>query len=145
MKKIAFLIFILGVSLQANAQNWQTDFEQSKKIASEKHLPIILVFQGSDWCAPCIKLNKEVWSSEDFKSYSKDHFVMLQADFPRKKKNALEGPQEAQNKMLAEKYNKQGVFPFVVVLDANGKVLGETGYNKMSPKQYIDHLNAFVK
>ena len=42
-------------------------------------------------------------------------------------------------------YNKNGVFPFVVLLDANGKVLGETSYKKTTPENYIKELNAFTK
>lgn len=144
MKTLVYVLFVFS-SFVASGQNWQTDFETSKKMAADKNVPIILVFQGSDWCAPCIKLDREVWSTETFKGYAKDHLVMLQADFPRKKKNALAEQQETQNKMLAEKYNKQGIFPFVVVLDAKGKVLGETGYKKLSPEQYIEHLQSFIK
>ena len=42
---------------------------------------------------------------------------MLKADFPRKKKNLLPKPQQKNNNKLAEKYNSNGHFPFVVVLD----------------------------
>ena len=108
-------------------------------------MPIILVFQGSDWCAPCIKLDRDVWTTEEFKAYAKNHYVMLQADFPRRKSNALPEEQLNKNKVLAEKYNRNGVFPFVVVMNAKGKVLGETSYKKLSPKEYINELNAFLK
>jgi thioredoxin-related protein len=146
MKTIISIICIMLISISAvKAQNWQTDFEKAKAIASRESKPIILVFQGSDWCAPCIKLDHEIWSTDTFKSYAKDHFVMLQADFPRKKKNNLSEAQKVSNAKLAEVYNKSGIFPFVVVLDAKGKVLGETGYKKTTPEQYIKELTAFVK
>jgi len=41
-------------------------------------------------------------------------------------------------------YNKQGYFPFVVILNEEGKVLGQMGYKKVSPEQYIEELNAFI-
>ncbi|MEH6405720.1 MAG: thioredoxin family protein [Leeuwenhoekiella sp.] len=141
-KKFLFVLFFASVCI-ANAQEWQTDFTAAKQIAAKQDKTIILVFQGSDWCAPCIKLGKEVWSTPEFKSYAKDHFVMLQADFPRKKANALAPEQQEKNNQLAEKYNQNGYFPFVVILDENGKVLGETGYQKMQPKEYIKLLNSF--
>ncbi len=127
------------------AQDWQTDFALAKERAALENKPIILVFQGSDWCAPCIKLDREVWSTEYFKTYAKDHFIMLQADFPRKKTNALPNIQTQANAKLAELYNKSGYFPFVVMLDSEGKVLGETGYKNISPEEYTNELNAFVK
>lgn len=145
MKKILVLLVLISFSHTVSAQEWQTDFETAKQISSEENLPIILVFQGSDWCAPCIKLDREIWSTDEFKAYAKEHFVMLQADFPRKKKNALADDQQEKNNRLAEKYNKQGYFPFVVVLDKEGNVLGEAGYEKTTPAAYIEKLESFVK
>jgi thiol-disulfide isomerase/thioredoxin len=39
-------------------QDWKTNFELVKKEAASQSKPIVLVFSGSDWCAPCIKLDK---------------------------------------------------------------------------------------
>ncbi|MCF4102531.1 thioredoxin family protein [Gillisia sp. M10.2A] len=143
MKKIFLLnICLLFSVFLVNAQEWETDLEQAKKIAAQENRDIILVFQGSDWCAPCIKLDHEIWSSKTFKTYANEHYVLLKADFPRRQKNALDPEQQAKNNKLAEIYNKQGYFPFVVILDKSGKVLGKTGYKKMTPEEYIKHLNA---
>lgn len=146
MKKILVvaLLFIATITT-VNAQEWQTDFRKAKEIAAKYDQPIILVFQGSDWCAPCIKLDREIWSTDTFKKYAKENYIMLKADFPRRKKNALSEVQTKANALLAEKYNKQGFFPFVVVLDSNGKVLGESSYKKTTPENYIKELNAFTK
>lgn len=142
-KQLAALLLLL-LSLSGFAQDWQTDFDKTKKLAASENKTIVLVFSGSDWCAPCMKLEKEIWKTEAFKAYAKDHYVMYNADFPRKKKNQVDSEQVKRNKQLAEKYNQKGYFPFVAVIDKNGKVLGETGYKKMSPKEYIKHLNSFI-
>lgn len=144
MRKKIILSFLLICSmLFVNAQEWKTDFEQAKEIASIENKNIILVFQGTDWYAPCIKLDREIWSTNEFKTYAKDHFVLLQADFPRKKKNALTLEQQEKNNKLAQIYNKKGYFPHVVVLDGNGKILGETGYQKLTPAEYLKLLVSF--
>lgn len=143
MRGLLVIGVMLILSFSLIAQEWQTDFEQAKATATEQNQNIILVFQGSDWCAPCIKLNKQIWSTEEFRTYANDHFVMLLADFPRKKENALSTVQQDKNNELAEKYNKDGYSPFVVVLDKNGKVLGETGYKKTSVAEYIQLLESF--
>ena len=144
-KKIVVLVVMLLGLNQSIAQEWQTDFSTAKDLATKQSRPIILVFQGSDWCAPCIKLNREIWITETFKKYASQHYVMLQADFPRKKINVLSESQTAKNAELAERYNKSGFFPFVVVLDSKGNVLGKTGYKKTTPENYIKELNAFTK
>jgi thioredoxin-related protein len=144
MKNIVIASFIFLTSLvSVNAQEWLTDIEEAKKIASLENHHIILVFQGSDWCAPCMKLDKEVWSTEEFKAYAKDHFILLEADFPRRKANKLDESLQAKNNQLAEKYNQEGYFPLVVVLDEKGSVLGKTGYENISTSQYIKLLTSY--
>jgi len=138
------LFFFLNMTTVL-AQDWLLDFDKAKEIASRESKPIILVFQGSDWCEPCIKLDREIWSSDTFKNYASENFVMLKADFPMKEQNAISEEQRAANIVLAEAYNKNGLFPLVIVLDSQGRVLGETGYKKTSPEEYINELNAIAK
>ncbi len=146
MKQIVLLLMVLGLTINtALGQDWQTDFEEAKVLAAKEEKTVVLVFQGSDWCAPCIKLDREIWSSDTFKKYAKDHFIMAQADFPRKKTNALSEAQTTANAELAEKYNKRGIFPFVVIMNEDGKVLGETSYKKTTPEGYIKILNGFIQ
>ena len=146
MKKILFLLMVLGLTINtAHGQDWHTDFEEVKALAEKEKKTVVLVFQGSDWCAPCIKLDREVWSTDTFKAYARDHFIMAQADFPRKKTNALSEAQTTANAELAEKYNKRGIFPFVVIMNEDGKVLGETSYKKTTPEGYIKILNGFIQ
>lgn len=146
MKKIFIAFFIAFITANsASAQSWQTDFAKAKEIATKQDKAIVLVFQGSDWCAPCIKLDREIWQTAIFKDLAKDSFVMLQADFPRKRANALSKEQTVSNAKLAETYNKNGVFPFAVVLDSKGKKLGEMGYKKTTPQEYFQILKNFTK
>ena len=142
MKNILLISLVVFFSVNAYSQNWMADLEESKKLAVVGNKKIILVFQGSDWCAPCINLDKKIWNSEEFKEYAKNNYVMLRADFPRKKKNALSEIQQKKNNRLAELYNKNGYFPFVVILDKSGKKLGEMGYLKISPNEYINKINS---
>jgi hypothetical protein len=70
---------------------------------------------------------------------------MLRADFPKKKANALSKDQQAHNDKLAETYNKDGLFPYVVILDKNGKIKGSTGYKNNTPAEYIALLHSIEK
>jgi len=142
MKKL-FSLFLLVVSINMFSQQWYIDFNLAIETAKKENKNIVLVFQGSDWCAPCIKLDREIWNTEEYKTLSKDHFIMLKADFPRKKSNQLPEDQKLQNARLAEKYNTQGFFPLVVVLNSDGKILGKLGYEKSNPKAYFKRLTSF--
>jgi len=143
MKIKMLIVFFMLFSASIFSQDWVLDIEEAKTISEKENKIIVLVFQGSDWCGPCIKLDREIWQTETFKSYAATHFVMLKADFPKRKKNALGEAQEKHNNALAEKYNKNGYFPYVVVLDSKGKELGALGYKKTTPEAYINLLESF--
>lgn len=140
MRRIFVFIALLYSISFVQAQEWLTDFEQAKKVAAEKHCEILMLFQGSDWCSVCMRLDKEILSTEVFKTRAAQEYVMLKVDFPRRKANALPKEQQEKNNRLFETYNQKGYFPLVVLLDQEGHVLGETGYKKMSPEDYLVHL-----
>ncbi len=145
MKKLILFVSAILIVTFIQAQNWETSFETAKTRAASEGKNIVLVFSGSDWCIPCMKLEKEIWKSPEFIKDSNDHFILLRADFPKKKANAISNEQQEANNKLAETYNKQGLFPFVEVLNKDGKVLGTTGYRNISPKDYIAILHTFEK
>ena len=144
MRKL-FILFFLSIANFVLSQGWQTNFEEAKKIATEQDKNVVIVFSGSDWCAPCIKLDKNIWQSEAFKKEAAAEWVLVKADFPRKKANELPKEQMEHNRKLAEKYNVEGSFPLVVVLDKNGKVLGKMGFKNVSPEEYIKLIHAVEK
>ena len=145
MKKYPITTLLLLFTLFGlHAQDWQTNLEEAQALAKEQNRTILLVFQGSDWCAPCIKLDREIWRTPAFQNYATNHYILVQADFPRKKQNKLSKEQQQYNNSLAEKYNQQGIFPLVVLMDASGKVLGKAGYEHTSPEDYIKLLNSLA-
>ncbi|MEP7164716.1 MAG: thioredoxin family protein [Ferruginibacter sp.] len=102
---------------------WETDLDKAKQIAKEKHELILLNFSGSDWCGPCIRMKKEIFDSREFVEIAEKNLVLLNADFPRGKKNQLSKEVKHNNEALADKYNPEGKFPFTLLLDANGKII----------------------
>ena len=144
MRNFTLLCCILiCATFPTQAQDWTTDLDEAKKIANEKNRKIIVVFQGSDWNGLCIRLKKEMWTNPEFQKYAKEHFVMLKADFPRRKENLLSKEQEENNNKLADLYNFDRTLPLVAVLNKKGDLLGTTGYKKIEPYQYIELLNFF--
>ena len=118
-----FLLMTLASALLFVPTIWETDFNKAKHQAQNEHKYILLNFSGSDWCGPCIKMHKEIFESEVFDQYAKSNLILVNADFPRLKKNQLSKEQQYKNDQLAEMYNKEGKFPFTLLLTADGKVL----------------------
>lgn len=135
--------FLIIALLLIIPTQWEPSFENAKKIAKENHELILLNFSGSDWCGPCIVTRRDYFDSEVFSAMAKDNLVMVNADFPRKKKNALSADVTKRNEALAEQYNKQGMFPFTLLLDASGKVLKTwSGKPEVSPEQFSAEIKA---
>ncbi len=145
MIRLLLGITMFSLSIFASAQDWQADFSMALTKAEQTQKPLIVVFAGTDWCAPCMKLDREIWQSETFQAYAKENYVLYRADFPRKKANQLSQELTLSNEKLAERFNPQGHFPLVVVLDSDQKLLGTTGYQKLPPEKYISLLNSFLK
>jgi thioredoxin-related protein len=114
-----------------------TNFETAQAHARSEKKLLLLDFTGSDWCPPCIMLERQVFSQPEFKEYAAQHLVLLEVDFPRRKE--LSDEQKAANAKLAEQYGIYA-FPTVVVLDSNGQTLGELGYMRGGPKAFIAAL-----
>lgn len=124
---------------------WLTSIDEAKVLAKEEGKPILISFAGSDWCKPCIKLTKEVFDTPQFESYSQDNLVLLLADFPRLKKNKLPIDQTRHNERLAAKYNRQGIFPLVVVISEKGELLGKIGYEAGGAEGYIKRIQSLIE
>jgi len=148
--KITLSILLVGIIpitsfAQEKESIWITNYEEALMVSKKENKSILMSFSGSDWCANCMRLEKMVFSTEAFKKYATENFVLLQLDFPYKKKNKLAPALTKQNDELAEKYNKTGTFPTVLILSPEEKVLGITGYKKRSAEAYVTHLKALVK
>ena len=103
------------------ALQWFTNFDEAKKEAKKSNRPILMYFNGSDWCAPCRVLKKDILDTDRFIALS-ERFVLLMVDIPHRV-DIVSPEILAHNKRLRKKYNKEDVFPAMLALNARGKVL----------------------
>ena len=137
---------VLLISAFLFAQSpWLTDIDQAKKEAYQKHKMILLNFSGSDWCSPCIQMKKRIFNTDIFTQFADSSLVLVNADFPRKRKNKPSAEQIALNNAMAEKYNPTGKFPYTLLLLDNGVVVREwDGFPDVSPAEFVQQVQAFA-
>lgn len=141
MKLIAAFFIIAGFS---NVQ-WLHNYNEAVQLAQKSHKHILLNFSGSDWCGPCIRLHNEVFTTDNFIKLADADLVLLNADFPRNKNNQLSATQQQINDALADKYNPQGVFPYTVLLNENGKVIKAwDGFPKKSIANFTKEMQEII-
>ena len=143
MKKFALCLLTCFAVLQLNAaETWLTDLPKAQAQAKTEKKLVMLDFTGSDWCGWCIKLHKEVFSTPEFAEYAKKNLVLVEVDFPNKKKQTTE--LKAANQALQQKYKIQG-YPTIIVLDGEGKKVGQLGYMPGGPKAFTAALDKLKK
>lgn len=121
---------------------WTDDFAAAKKQAAEEGKLLLVDFSGSDWCGWCVRLDKEVFSKQEFLDGVKDKFVLVFIDSP-KDKSKLSALAKEQNPELREQYGIRG-FPTVLIVDASGEKIAESGYVQGGPKNYLNHLDELI-
>ncbi len=139
-----FCILLLFTCFLSSAI-WETDLEKAKLQASSENKYILLNFSGSDWCGPCIKMRHDIFEDPSFLSLAEKSLVLVNADFPRQKKNQLSKTLRDQNNALADKYNPLGSFPLTLLLDNRGNELQRwDGYPKMTVSEFVATLKKTV-
>lgn len=123
---------------------WYKNMEEAKSEASAKHIPLMIVFAGTDWCRPCIQLNNQILKQEEFLKWASENVVLVFFEFPRQKQNALSKEQQAYNDSMAEIYNPKGAFPKVVIADSNGKEIGSLGFLNVDVSEYIKKIEEII-
>lgn len=114
------LLVIMWMSLSTfNAEPLQHSFQ----ILSEKEpllsTATLYVFTGSDWCADCRRLEKNVLNDTVFKTSMETNKIAVEIiDFPQRKK--LSPETKKHNELIAETYNFQGIFPTLILSQASG-------------------------
>ena len=129
-------------AVTTSAGTWLTDWEKAKKLSKATGRPILADFTGSDWCGWCIKLKKEVFDTDEFKTWAKKNVILLELDYPRNK--TLPDDLKKQNETLKTKYQIRG-YPTVLFLDADEKILAKTGYVKGGPEAWIKDAEGKLK
>ena len=151
MKKyISILLLFLSINVfsQEGDLEWHTDLNKAIEISIESEKPLFMFFTGSDWCGWCIRLQKEVFFKPDFIKWAKENLVLVELDFPRRKK--LEESLKQQNENLRQMFAVRGyptgwfVVPEIEENKVNFKRLGSQGYVAGGPKNWIDGANKIL-
>jgi protein disulfide-isomerase len=142
MKTLLMIMTLMAWAGVARAENlWTDDFAAAKEAAKAQNKVMLLNFTGSDWCGWCIRLQKEVFSKDAFKEFAKENLILVEIDFPRRK--SLSAKVQEQNDVLQRTFDVAG-YPTIILLDPNGKLIGQTGYQAGGAAAYVAHLKALI-
>jgi thioredoxin-related protein len=144
MKKLLWSLVACWSLLQVQAaeKEWMTDVPKAQAKAKEENKLVFMNFTGSDWCIWCVRLKNEVFTKPEFKEYAEKNLVLVELDFPRKTR--LSPDLAKANEALLRKYKIEG-FPTIVIVDGEGKKIGELGYVAGGPTAFLAELEKLKK
>jgi len=137
-----WVIFFFLISCATNAQQWHNSLDKAVAEAARKNKLILLLFSLPDACEVCERLEKNVIASETFKNFASENYILARPDFSE----SADIMTKTDNLLIVEKYNKDGFFPWVVILDKDAKALAKMGlYNDETPEEYIAKLQSLTR
>jgi thioredoxin-related protein len=142
MRLILLLFMGMIICAASNAQVMQNP-DKAFDLARQSGKKVMLIFSGSDWCIPCIQFNKTILSDSSFLHFADDHLVLLEADFPQRKKIAAS--LRLQYDSLAAAFNPDGAFPHVVLLSPEKTLMTDVPVRQQSPDAFITTLKQLLK
>ena len=92
-----------------------------------------------------IRLHKEVFVLDGFLQLANSKLILLNADFPRYKKNQLSPEQQKLNDDLADRYNSRGIFPLTVLVNEKGDQIKSWEGFPSSSIDFIDEIEQATK
>ncbi len=137
--RIVAVSFVCLASGRASGDDvWRDNMEQAVQTSQKESKDMLLLFTGSDWCPPCIKLETEVLGTEEFAKGTRDGWIRVKFDFL--KNSPVLPALEAQNQEWSEKYGV-AAFPTLVLVDKDQRPFGFMGYQEGGPAPFLESLN----
>jgi len=135
MKKISYTLFIFFISICFSGFNGKEPPIQTIEF---------LVFEGSDWCSNCKRLEKTILLDSTFKTFLTTESIQItRIDFPQRKK--LEISLKEKNEALAEKYGFDGSFPGLILARTDTFRFVRFSYQNQTPDQLKSEITDLLK
>jgi thioredoxin-related protein len=145
MKGMILTALFFGCVFNGMAQQWEKDLDVGLKEAVHQNKKVLLFFSVPEHCDTCVKLEQNIFKSPEFLAFADDYYVLVKVDFSYEQEG-LSKDQLQKNLLIVEKYNKDGFFPHVVVLNAAAKIALKTEvYNNETPQEYLSLLKKNTK
>lgn len=125
---------------------WTSDFEAASALAGKSGKDLLIAFVGPGWCRWGDEMERDVFNTDEWMSYAKEHLVLVYVDCPNENgaETHLPGWLLERNVALYKRYAVAGC-PTYVLADADGTRYDAFGaMPKANPKDQIAALEMMM-
>jgi thioredoxin-related protein len=130
------------VEPSAESVTWFTDYSKALATASIENKFLLLNFSALDWNNRSMELEKEVFSTREFKAYAKSTLILVRVDFPKNKDQTAE--EKKANKALAKQFDVAS-YPTIVIVTPDGEEADKVGDYTKGPDKFIEEVEKIIK
>ncbi|PKQ63903.1 hypothetical protein BZG02_07790 [Labilibaculum filiforme] len=128
---ITFIVLLFCGSVSAQGINFEKCTYEEGLIKANNENKLVFIDCYTEWCGPCKRLAKEVFTQEKIGAFYNTNFVCLKMDM--EKGEGIE---------LASFYEVKS-YPTLLILNTEGEVLGRM--NGRTAEDLIDQANGILK
>lgn len=138
---IVFLSLVPHFACASSCHCQAIDYCEAVAISQDTGLPLLLIFTGSDWNAPSMKLRNELLGSPHIVEELDQNFVMIELDFP--KYRAQDEKVQQQNVEVQAKYGVE-TFPCILLASPKEEEIYRMSGLEFESAAHIGHMLTYV-
>ena len=112
---VAAITIITFGGIATAASGWSTNIDSALKLGKQKKKPVMVEFTGLDWCPPCQRMQKDVFSKSAFTNAASKKFILVLIDIPKPGSSSAKKYHD-----LMRKYRVSGV-PTILLFGEDGR------------------------
>ena len=117
----AILVLLFIQSGFSQELKMETDWDKAQEFAQSQGRNILVILTGSNWCAPCKKMEQNVLSTTEFKEYANKNLIIFLVDNKTVNGSLDFGSKSYRNYEKFKKKFQSDQLPDLILVDKNGQ------------------------
>ena len=112
-----FFLFLIQIGFSQEVE-MITNWNKAKELAQKENKQILIILTGSEWCAPCKKMDKRVIENSEFQKYAEEKLIVFLIDLPGG--GLVLNSKVYQDYQRFQKKYQTNALPSLILTDKNG-------------------------